>query len=356
MGYTICEMDPEKDKETILAFWNRHHDRPLDSKIEWMYLGNPAGKAIVWMARHDESGEWVGIRSLFPRVFSVNGRTLRGGISGDIFVIPEHRALGPALKLNKAALSAVKKGVVGFVYGFPNKSAEPVLKRSGSELLGPLVRLVKVIRTAPILGRRGWPHWAVHLVSPILDLGLRILSWATWPRSKGEQKRMEFRQVDRIEEAQFKDFSTKLASRFVVMGDRTSQYLNWKFLKDPDDNNLFFLAFDSEIGAVKGYIVYCCQDNAVEIRDFGLCGGDVLDSTFIAAFLRHVRSLRPESIIVQLLENKRLQACLDKFGFRKGNNDRNVYLYVGDNAFSNEDLNSLKDPAAWFLMCSDQDT
>ena len=53
--FILTTSNIEKDKAKILAFWNRHHTKPLDDKYKWIYEGNPDGAAKTWMLRHEES-------------------------------------------------------------------------------------------------------------------------------------------------------------------------------------------------------------------------------------------------------------------------------------------------------------
>ena len=166
MSYQVVQADIERDKGTILRFWRENSPKSLDSKYRWIYENNPAGKPMVWMIRHVESGECVGITALFPRRMSTRNGTVLAGVAGDLFVNEKHRTLGPAVKLLRSTLTAVHEGKVDLIYTFPNKAADGVVRAAGYRRLGKLVRLVKVLRTARYFHKLGLHRFLISCAEP----------------------------------------------------------------------------------------------------------------------------------------------------------------------------------------------
>src|SRR5439155_631939 len=66
----------------------------------------------TWLA--EEAGEIVAWTSIFPRDFAVDGRTLRGSIGCDAYVLPSHRRRGIAVALHRASRESMQRSEVPF--------------------------------------------------------------------------------------------------------------------------------------------------------------------------------------------------------------------------------------------------
>ncbi len=264
MGYCVIKADLKRDKENIFAVWEKNDPGVLREKFDWIYQDNPAGSAHVWMIRHDPCGEYVGVTAIFCRKFTVNGSLLIGGIAGDLLVNSEHRAAGPALMLQRAASLAIKEGAVDFIYGFPNKAAEPILKRIGYVLLGKRVRLVKVLRTAWYISQLTGSQYAGMFLGPLADLALRVASRGVWRLADKEYFCEEVQEFDGRFERLWKDADFECP----IVGERSREYLQWKFVGNVRVENKILAVFDAGRQNVEGYLIYRHQRDSIEIRDF----------------------------------------------------------------------------------------
>lgn len=350
MSYTTCQVDIEKDKDDILRLWRHNQPKPLDEKYAWIYEGNPAGKAKVWMVKHSETGECVGITALFQRKFSVKGESIVAWIAGDFLVNQLHRTMGPAIMLQRSIISAVEKKDMEFIYGFPNKAAEPIMKRVGFRSIGSLTRLVKILKTTSQLRKLGLHKYWIRLLSPFLDFALKLISVETWYRTKKGFVCEELKDFDE----RFDQLWAEERLRFAAAGERTASFLRWKYLEDPDDANKVFGVFDSSGSVLKGYIVYCFKENSIEIRDFIFSPDRKAIRVLMTCFLRHARSIASESIVIRFLENNNITKKMKRFGFIKRKSSGNVYFYCNDLERNKKTLFGNAD--SWLLMRSDEDT
>ena len=350
MSYTTFQADLDREKDSILRFWRENHPRPLEGKYRWLYEGNPAGKAKVWIIKHVESGDLVGMTALFPRVFHRNDKSLVGGVAGDFLVHKNHRTMGPAIMLQRCVLSSADRGEVDFVYGFPNRSAEAISKRIGYKRLGGLTRLVKILKSEPQLRKRGVKSALVPFAGPMADAFLKLGSLETWYRWTNGYVCEEVNALDDRLAPEREGHN----GSFTMMGLRSANFLNWKFKDDPEDDNRIFVCRNRENSTVAGYIVFRLQDDSVDVRDFGLPVNRPVYFTLMASFLRHARSLGTEKVVVNALENETLTKKLRPFGFMEGESDRNVYIYRPDRAGSADPVP--EDPDSWLLMQCDEDT
>jgi hypothetical protein len=350
MNYRVYQADLDRDKEVILGFWNNNHSKALDQKFHWMYMGNPAGRAVVFLLEHVESKVTVGMVAFFKRGFQIGKRFCCGGVVGDLFVDREHRTMGPALMLHRAVVSLTRAGEVELIYGFPNDVADPILKRVGYHNIGALARMVKPLKSASYLSRRNYPEVLNKLLRPLLDCCLKLTFIELFHHLNSDYA---FNEVETIDD-RFDHFWAECKKKYIVAGDRSASYLRWKHLKDPDDSNRVFACFNRDESAVKGYIVYRFEDRSVEVRDFVTMDDREGINALMLSFLQHIRKTPAESVIVNTMDNQSVMLMLSRFGFRRRDTRRNVYIYCSGQ--DPEQLRLLCDSENWFLTSSDEDT
>lgn len=349
MGYKANQADLSRDKDAVVSFWNGIQQRPLDAKFEWIYLGNPNGKASLWMVHHEETSALSGMTALFPRIFSIKEDSRYCAVAGDLLVHPKHRSLGPALMLQRNVVSKAKNGEYCFIYGFPNKSAEAVWKRIGYKFLGPTVRLTKVLRTSSLLKKYAIPKALSYIFSPLIDFGLYLFSAETW---KFKSKDYICRFVDFPDE-RFDRFYEKLKKQYSVVGQRDSEFLKWKYLNDPDDKHQFFAVFNSSEDELHGYIAFCRSERRASVRDFAFGNNEAANESLVVYFLKHMRKQGSEAVTFRFLENNELISFFKKYQFVKRADEGNIYYYTNDKSMAGIDH---KNAGNWFITIGDQDT
>src|SRR4029077_12504946 len=121
MKVNIRPADLETDRKIIIETLSRHLSPECDEgRFDWLYLQNPHGRALTWIATEGDDGQVLGIASAFPRLIRVNGKLEQGCVLGDFCIIPEHRSLGPALQLQRTCLASIREWKWGFCYDFPS--------------------------------------------------------------------------------------------------------------------------------------------------------------------------------------------------------------------------------------------
>lgn len=348
MSYSIIKADINLNKNDIFNIWERNYPGVLGKKYGWIYENNPAGKAHVWLLKHDGTAEYVGVTALFPRKFLVNGKMLLAGIAGDLVVDKEHRSLGPAIMLQKAVTSAILDGTFNFIYGFPNKASEPVFKRVGYQILGERVRLVKIFKTAPQISRLPFGKYWGFFLSPVLDIILKLSSAETW---FFRNKKYTCKEMGDIDE-RFDRLWDKRDFELNIAGERKTSYLKWKFFSKPHSKNRLFVIFDSE-KYIKGYIIYHWLGKTIEIKDLWFKSDREAFSALISCFLKHAQALNAESVIIALLKNDRFIKMMRRFWFIKRDDEQKIFVL-----FSKDTLTfypSIEKKDNWFLLQSDDD-
>ena len=229
MALTIRVADLGADRELIIDTLRRYLTPLSDAaRFDWLYLANPYGPAVAWIAVDEASGETIGMASAFPRRAVREGKNELCWVLGDFCIHAEYRTLGPALQLNRACLAGVDKGTVAFCYDFPSDRMMAVYRRLGIVPFGQTIRFVKVLR---------WGRKLRDLVSiPGIRTALGILGTIgdlgpahrpTPPR--GTTLALEEKNCD----AAFDDLNRANRKRFRLYLERSAAYLNWRYRANP---------------------------------------------------------------------------------------------------------------------------
>jgi hypothetical protein len=382
MKYTICHKLDDKGKQALLKFWNEWpRERDFDKNYRWTYEGNPAGQAITFLVRDNDSTEYVGCLSMFPRKFSIDGINLRvavladmfvskehrrsaifprkfsvdskdprAGLPEDLFVSKEHRVVAPSAKLVNEVISIVQEDRFDLLYAaFPNKKSDPCFKRSGFNRLGPTTRIAKVVKTSEQLQKRRFCKYLIRPVSVLLDVALKLFAFETWYRFKGGFVCEEMSNFDE----RFDNLWMRSKSRFRVVSERSSELLRWKYVEQPDTEFKIYAIFNSKKTELKGYIVTLVDGISILIKDLVLPEDKTTARIFVSNFLRHVKKHPQSSIVLNFLENKEIVGFLKIFGFVKRPSDRAAYYYCSERLLKRFPV--LEDLEAWLLTNFDMD-
>ena len=155
MRYTTHAGDALRDRDEILSIWADHFG-PLSmqgAKFDHFYRDGPFGPALIQLLRHQPDGELAGVIGAGPRPLLWQGKPIRAAVVAHFAVHPQHRALGPALQLQRALIEAAR-GRVDLLYGLPRPNAVAVSRRAGFSVLGELTRHAKVLRHGAYLKRK----------------------------------------------------------------------------------------------------------------------------------------------------------------------------------------------------------
>jgi hypothetical protein len=253
--------------------------------------------------------------------------------------------------LQKCVIPGIENGDLSFCYGFPNRSAEPVMKRVGYKKFGSVTIFIKIIKTARQLRKLGLPDGFVWLISPLLDFSLKLLSLETWYRFKGD---FICETIDTIDE-RFSRFWEERRNDFDFAGERGLKYLHWKFCEDPDDDNYFFTVSNSDKSEIKGYIVFRIQNHVIDIRDLVCPKERKTTMLLLSNFLRYARQEGAMAIQVGMCAQNSLTGMLKKFGFFMEKKDRRHVLTYCSERFK-ERLAKIKTSDNWLLFQFDEDT
>jgi GNAT superfamily N-acetyltransferase len=344
--YRVTQGDIDRDADSIQALWTKGFewtdDQRAAARLDWMYRANPAGPGAVFLL--DDAGRPVGVKCFGRRDFGRGGSKLRAGIMADFVVDRQHRSLGPALKLLKAAVEEAKgQRLFDFVYGFPNPSATSVFRRAGYRELGAMRRYAKLLRSKHFLEGRLARPWAVVL-APILDLVLALRDLVQ--RFGG--LRYRWRRDDTFDES-FDKLAGIRRSYPLMMSDRSAELLRWRFTRVGSSPWRVSTARRRATGELAGYVVWRKVDGMAQVADF--CSIDDRTVTALLVFLsRLARREGCRSVFVEFSGSPSTTEAIRAAGFYPREESPVYFMDFTDagNLFQADQMN-------WYLTGYDRD-
>lgn len=139
----------------------------------WLYLANPDGQALAWLAVDTDSGRIVGVAAAFPRRLYCSSVEARGYVLGDFCIAPEYRSLGLAVLLQRTCLEGLAAAGADFAFDLPSKAMLAVYKRLHIAANATMVRHAKPLRVDRKLLRRIPISPVARGLSAIANAGLK---------------------------------------------------------------------------------------------------------------------------------------------------------------------------------------
>ena len=348
MGYSIQQADLKEDKQNIMDFWKKSFPAWPQHKYDWFYKDNISGHAKCWTVKNKENDAIVGFTAIFPRKFKFNGQPLMAGISGDFGVDRKHRVLGPALQLQKAVINVIESENFDFLYGTPNKKSEPVIRRVGFKIAGTMVRMVKVLKADTYLSRILKSNLLSTLATPFANLYLKLSS----PENKIQLNRSITGETVQHFDQRFDQLWEKSEGNFKLIGQRDSEFLNWRFRDCPYRDYKIFTAVEAENNHLVGYIVYHTDGDTVHISDCLAEDNENFLDALIANFIKYTRKQKFHSISMRYLGSQQIKPSFEKFGFSERADKINVVAYSSSDSSIAE---LLLDAENWYFFEADND-
>lgn len=306
----IREADVESERDRLAAFMRRYlKAHCCEGHYEWLYLLSPHGRARAWVATDDAGDELIGVAAAFPRRIRVGRETLTCWNLGDFAIAESHRALGPAIRLQRACLEEVLAGKVPFAYDHPSRSMMAIYERMGFESAGQVVRMARPMRVDDRVERL-LPDGIV--ARAVRGLGNLLLSFPV--RRSAAAGEYETRLLDRRFDRRFSELDESVNVGRSVVGVRSADHLNWRYL----DNRLFSyeaLTVTNENG-LQGYAVFHEEAGFLTLADlFADPTGDAAQA-LIAAIVEIGRDRGAQGLHAPVLDCGPVAPLLMRWGFR----------------------------------------
>jgi len=319
--YDVVAGSVAEDAGTVVALWSNNfvalRDGAAQRKLERTYLTNPVGQGLFFLLRHLPTQVVVGAQCLALRRFHSEERVLIAGTMADYTVDAAHRSLGPALQLLRSCIAG-SNSTLDFVYGLPNRKAEPILRRAGLVPLMQLWRYAAPLRSGEYLRPRV-PSWMLYPLAWLVDCLLARLDWFREHRL-GSQVFWQDSSADR--DAVDAIWASAQCSGFVI-SERSAEVVWWRFRGDGQAAQRgevlpwrFELAREWANGPVLGYVVWSRRDDIAILGDFLCRSPREQTARMLCAFRRRMRALNVTAISVECGGGV-IEAELEKAGFIK---------------------------------------
>jgi ribosomal protein S18 acetylase RimI-like enzyme len=223
--------------------------------FRWQYEHNPAGRALIWVARGRQSGEVVGQYWILPMRVQILDQVQMGGVIVNVVVHPSYRRQGMGTALAKSAHADCPHRGLDFHYGIPSPSSyhmDTVVMKNRE--LGRLPLLIRPLDWGALAAYRFDQAWLKHLARA----GQRIV---TGMSKGGERAQDHTRSALRIDEvARFGDtfdaFWARVEQKYPVALVRDAAWLNWRYKDVPTRAYRALAAYEGQ--RLVGYAVTRC--------------------------------------------------------------------------------------------------
>ncbi|HWR17296.1 MAG TPA: hypothetical protein VN577_20875 [Terriglobales bacterium] len=223
------------------------------------------GEAKVWKYVSSE-GQLIGVAAAFPRYIQGPAGVSTGYVLGDFCISSKHRALGPALKLQKACMQGIAEtGAVA--YDLPSHVMQAVYTRIGVKTAMQVARYARPLRTGKIVRERLGNSVLSGLVAAVLDFGIGL----TLPRQQCPALSIEKHPGPFGNE--FTELASRTGARWGTCVRRSGEYLSWRYLQHPYAEFVTWTARHN--GKLLAYVVTAQEQSVTRIVD--LFGGEALE-------------------------------------------------------------------------------
>ncbi len=327
MGYRAFVAD-EQHRDAITTLWRESLSDEriaavIDERFEWLSHRNPAGAAKTWVVTSQDGADIIGCASALPRMVSVGGRLLKGGLLADFAVAKANRIAGPAVALQRTIARESLAAGYDFIYGYPNEHAVPIFKRLRFPQLGQMSMWVKPLRAAYKLNHYVGPELArvagvfADQLLAVNDLRLAL----TRPLGKaGELAKRADQRFDQLWQHG--------RSWQKVAPERTTAFLNWRYAEHPTERYRFFCFSERRSGRLRGYVVYRTGENKVFLVDAFWDGNVQMAQALLLRFSVRMRREGYDSICVTHVGDETFLTALKTLLFFRRAASRTLIAYV----------------------------
>ncbi len=350
MAYRAVLTDPGEHRATFLRLWVQNLPIRGDAaaKLEWLYLGGPAGPGEAFVLHADGDGGAVGCAGITVRELWDGDRVLRAALLADFAVDRAHRTGLPALILQRTVKRHVD-AAYDASYGFPNANAVAIHRRIGYHELGAMSRYVRVLRHGGYLERRYGRSPAARVAGGVVDAAKLAVRMA---RTLRPSRTGALRWLDDVD-ARFDRLWQETRGEFGLACRRDAAFLRWRFVQKPDEQVAIAALVDRKSDQLRAYaVVGGTQGGMAELRD--VYGGLGAITDLFTLLMPALYGRGHSAVCFRFLGDRRVVALLERHNFSLRDARRVVIVHEGKTCPI--DPARLRDPNAWFLTDLDEDT
>ena len=327
--WRITQPDVRDARTPVLELWRRNLPGASSSRFGWLYESGRAEAFLLGEPR------FIGSTGCLSRRFALNGEMVEGGAAIDLNVDESQRSVGPAMTLARAVTQAADQNGLTCLYGLPIPRAAAVLKRCGYRQIGAVSNWTKLLRSEFKLRDVLRSQFAAKLAAPFVDAAMR------WKSSSGSRLPADVVAESPTEfDQRFDKLWQRASRRRGVIGERTADFLRWRFSKCPDlEYEIFTL---SRRGELLGYVVSYRDEDSVCISD--LLADEGSTELLLSEFTRLARRRQASAIRMSCFAPPEFYRQLQSAGFSRRQDSTAVLVRTS------------AELGVWYLTMADHDT
>ena len=339
-SYTITSHDFKKVENDILELWDNNGYKNRKKLLEWAfgdYCFKCPMKSSFFVVRYAQS--IVGCCGVVERKMKIGEEIFVSGYPNNFLIDKKHRSLGPALKVQKNVMNLK---IYQLVYAIPNDKSDGVLKRAGYQQIGKMERWVLVLKTEKYLRKVFKRPVFLRSITVAADL---LLS-AKYVFKGINKKNITADIIDAFDE-RFDALWEKANKNYEIVGERCSEYLNWRFTNYPVIDYKIFVLQDLNSNLI-AYLVFYKSKLGYVIED--LFAESEKDYVYLLEqFLKFSKKQSIDAISIRFFGKEEVFTALDDVGFKKRSDSNSVLV------FSKNKNDEIYNKDNWFLTAADMD-
>lgn len=304
---------PENLAETINLTKEYYGDSWISDLdfLHWQYEANPAGPAIMQLARDMETNQLAGQYVVIPMRFKVNGQTVSGTLSLNTLTRQAYTGQGIFTGLAKTVYQDCTNLGMEFCYGFPNPNSYPGFTRKlGFTDLGSVPLLIRPLNPKALVKEKFGPLFT-PLALPFQPL-FKV-------KDRPVDNSYEVYPLTTLNLSEMAVFWSKIQDKYPIMGIRDAAYLRWRYFDIPlRDYQVYGVRLrQSNSSELLGYIVGRCTEavgiTSGMIVDFLVdpshsAAGNCLINALLHFFIQNDMSLAGSLMLPHTEESRLLKA------------------------------------------------
>jgi hypothetical protein len=333
----------EADRESVIAIVSRMWGEDISARYRWLYLANPHGRALTWLAIEQASGDVVGCTSIFPRKVMVDGVERLGSIGGDCYIDPRARRRGLATALHRISLQEMRQHRIDFMYGPPNPNNFAALIKAGSHGVTQFKRFVRPLQGSSVY-RFAFDRTPSKLEARLAGLPIKLLDRVTKVDASG----LRLEPVSHFS-AEFDTLFEQADTSTGVVLQRDSDYLNWHYLQGTARKQQpFAIRLDDRLVGLTA--LEFADDQAAIVELFTIGDMKLLDAA-LQLLLSKAAEMGCAILEISCTASGLAASRLQRLGFM-GRSERGFQVAVADD---DPQATTLLNAESWNFLAADQD-
>ena len=244
---------PENLLETIEMTKEYYGDSWISDPgfLKWQYEDNPAGPAVIQLARDGETDQVAGQNVVIPMRFKTADKQMNGTLCLNILTRKAYYGQGIFTGLAKPVYQDCAEQGLEFCYAFPNPNSYPgFMRKLGFTDLGSVPLLLHPLNPKALVQKK--------FGSLLAPLALPFhLFFKVKDRS---DDRYEVYPLTAFNLSEMNVFWTKIQHKYPIMGIRDADYLRWRYFDIPLRDYQIYGVRQKNSATLLGYIVGRCTE------------------------------------------------------------------------------------------------